>query len=59
MTVNYIPVTCIYPNGMRSSWKFIRRIEEDHEYYYVWYTDHLEPKIFNKLNCKLIKGDYK
>lgn len=56
MKISYIPVTCIYPNGMQVHWKYIRRLEQDHENYYVWMADHLEPEVYSKENFKLIAG---
>lgn len=52
----YLPVSYIWSDGKKTDLWFVRRLEEDHLNYYVWYGDDLEPKIYQKGNYKFIQS---
>ena len=51
----YLNVKRIYPNGLAYQINYVRRMEEDHQFYYVWLLDDLKPQIYNKKSFRMVK----
>ena len=51
----YLKVKRIYPNGLTYNINYVRRMEEDHQFYYVWLLDDLKPQIYSKKSFQMVK----